>query len=111
MHAALRPGGVFLLEPQPWSSYRKNAGLAPHLLRNYGAIQIKPPQFRELLLGEIGFARCEELSTAAAVPPASAAAPAAAPAVGAHGARGPGFAQGARGGAKRPLLLFRKGGV
>lgn len=111
MHAALRPGGLFLLEPQPWSSYRKNAGLAPHLLRNYGAIQIKPPQFRELLLGEIGFATCEELSAAAAVPPATAAAPAAAPAVGAHGARGPGFAQGARGGAKRPLLLFRKGGV
>ena len=67
MHAALRPGGLFLLEPQPWSSYRKNAGLAPHLLRNYGAIQIKPPQFRELLLGEIGFATCEELSAAAAV--------------------------------------------
>jgi len=90
-HAALRPGGRMLLEPQPWSSYRKNAGITPHVLRNYGEIEIKPPMFREVLLGQIGFRTCEEVEVPSAPAGESA-----------------GFAQGARGGAKRPLFLLTK---
>jgi 7SK snRNA methylphosphate capping enzyme len=92
IHAALRPGGLLLLEPQPWSSYRKAAGVAPHVLRNYNRIQIKPPGFRDVLLNQIGFASCEQID----MPDAHEVGPT------------PGFAQGARGGSKRPLLLLTK---
>jgi len=27
--SALRPGGIFLLEPQPWRSYKKKQNLTP----------------------------------------------------------------------------------
>ena len=55
MHAALRPGGRLLHEPQPWSSYRKKASLTPAILRNYHAIQLRPAQFQACLLDEVGF--------------------------------------------------------
>jgi 7SK snRNA methylphosphate capping enzyme len=92
MHAALRPQGRLLLEPQPWSSYRKAAGVAPHVLRNYGRIQVKPSSFREVLLHQVGFVSCEDISTTDTLQPGAPV----------------GFAQGARGGSKRPLLLLTK---
>jgi 7SK snRNA methylphosphate capping enzyme len=95
MHAALRPQGRLLLEPQPWSSYRKAAGVAPHVLRNYGRIQVKPSSFREVLLHQVGFVSCEDISTTDTLQPGAPV----------------GFAQGARGGSKRPLLLWSQGGV
>jgi len=61
VHAALRPGGRFLLEPQPWSSYRKKASLTPAILGNYHAIQLRPTQFERCLLDEVGFVNCTPL--------------------------------------------------
>ena len=61
VHAALRPGGRFLLEPQPWSSYRKKASLTPAILRNYHAIQIRPAQFERCLLDDVGFRSCTQV--------------------------------------------------
>ena len=49
VHLALRAGGRFVLEPQPWSSYRKNARVSELALANYAAIAIKPDAFEALL--------------------------------------------------------------
>ncbi|CAI5518764.1 unnamed protein product [Closterium sp. Naga37s-1] len=60
----LRPGGVLILEPQPWSSYKKKQGLTQESKEHYSRIKIFPSHFRELLLDKIGFQRVEELTTA-----------------------------------------------
>ena len=96
VHAALRPGGRFLLEPQPWSSYRKNRNVSEETKRNFQTIQLRPPHdrsgsdgggiaevFRRILVERVGFASCEEL------------------AVERHAGESAGFAE-------RPLLLFTK---
>ena len=57
----IHPGGRFLLEPQPWSSYRKKASLTPQILAHYHAIQIRPAQFESCLLDEVGFGSCVQL--------------------------------------------------
>ena len=60
-HACLKPGGRFILEPQPWSSYRKRQNLTPTIQKHFREINIRPDKFAELLLSdEIGFARREE---------------------------------------------------
>jgi len=61
VYACLRAGGLFILEPQPWSSYRKNAGVTADTLRNYAALQIRPADFEALLLDQVGFKSCEQL--------------------------------------------------
>ena len=61
-HACLRVGGKFVLEPQPWASYRKNAGLTPTILANYESIRLRPDGFEALLLDEIGFSACEHIA-------------------------------------------------
>ena len=55
--ACLRPGGLFLLEPQPWKSYRKRAALTPTIKRHFYQIRMRPPQFVDFLLSDaVGFA-------------------------------------------------------
>lgn len=54
----LRPGGKLILEPQPWSTYRKRAKLTPELFSNYQSIKLKPEGFKHYLLS-IGFVKCE----------------------------------------------------
>jgi hypothetical protein len=64
-HACLRPGGLFLLEPQPWSSYRKRAGLTPLIKRNYGTIRLRPEGFCAYLTSEaVGFASARPIEVA-----------------------------------------------
>jgi 7SK snRNA methylphosphate capping enzyme len=61
-YACLRPGGLFLLEPQPWSSYRKRMHLTPAISRNFREIQLRPPVFSELLTShEVGFASAQQV--------------------------------------------------
>lgn len=101
----LRPGGVLILEPQPWKSYAKRKNMSPVGLNavrvycggihadalhpqtfaeNYASIRIKPDQFPGLLKSAVGFESCTMLG----VPKAAK----------------PGF--------RRPLYAFRKpGGV
>uniref|UniRef100_A0A914BXI3 RNA methyltransferase n=1 Tax=Acrobeloides nanus TaxID=290746 RepID=A0A914BXI3_9BILA len=58
----LRPNGRFILESQPYSSYRKRSKINDILRENYRSIKFFPEQFREYLLTkEIGFSTCEEL--------------------------------------------------
>ncbi|XP_072776663.1 7SK snRNA methylphosphate capping enzyme [Taeniopygia guttata] len=60
----LRPGGILLLEPQPWESYRKRKGLTETTFRNYQRIRLRPEQFPAYLTSpEVGFERCELLGT------------------------------------------------
>ncbi|KAJ0986086.1 hypothetical protein J5N97_004442 [Dioscorea zingiberensis] len=51
----LRPGGVLLLEPQPWSSYKRNRLVSETTKENFRRILLHPSFFREILLDKVGF--------------------------------------------------------
>lgn len=60
----LRPGGKLVLEPQPFSSYKKKKNLTEKIRSNYDAIKFRPEQFVDYLLSEsVGFATFEVLET------------------------------------------------
>lgn len=59
----LNPGGVFILEPQPWSSYSKRKRLTETTFRNYNSIRLRPDQFSTYLTSEVGFTSYELIST------------------------------------------------
>ncbi|WOK98545.1 RNA methyltransferase [Canna indica] len=52
-------GGVLVLEPQPWSSYKRYYSLSETLKKNYYDSRIRPDDFREILLDKIGFRSAE----------------------------------------------------
>ncbi|XP_052759676.1 7SK snRNA methylphosphate capping enzyme-like [Mya arenaria] len=59
VYKQLRPGGRFILEPQPWSSYKKKKKLTPAIHENFKNIHLRPEQFTDYLLSrEIGFSTC-----------------------------------------------------
>jgi 7SK snRNA methylphosphate capping enzyme len=67
IHSLLAPGGVFILEPQPWKSYRAAADKmrrqggaelplpSDSFFRRVGELELRPDQFPELLQEEFGF--------------------------------------------------------
>lgn len=58
----LRPGGKFILEPQPFSSYKKKKNLTEKIRSNYDAIRFRPEHFIDYLLSDsVGFATFEVL--------------------------------------------------
>ncbi|XP_041377703.1 7SK snRNA methylphosphate capping enzyme-like [Gigantopelta aegis] len=59
IYKQLRPGGKLILEPQPWSSYKKRKKLTEQIYTNYLSIELKPDAFRNYLLTEVGFSMCE----------------------------------------------------
>ncbi|KAL6558427.1 hypothetical protein OROMI_018777 [Orobanche minor] len=59
----LQPGGIFILEPQPWSSYCNNRKVSEIATTNYKSIQIRPEDFQDILLDKIGFRRVENITT------------------------------------------------
>ncbi|CAA3012591.1 probable RNA methyltransferase At5g51130 [Olea europaea var. sylvestris] len=59
----LQPGGVFILEPQPWSSYKNNRLVTETAATNYKTIQIPPEDFQDILLDKIGFRRVDNLTS------------------------------------------------
>ncbi|PWZ25878.1 putative RNA methyltransferase [Zea mays] len=58
----LRPGGVFIMEPQPWSSYKRNRLVSEVARNNFNTICIYPGTFREILLDKVGFRSVELLA-------------------------------------------------
>ncbi|KAF3339697.1 putative RNA methyltransferase [Carex littledalei] len=58
----LRPGGVFLLEPQPWKSYKQNRLVSETAKANFERIFLHPGKFREILLDKIGFRSAEVIT-------------------------------------------------
>ncbi|MBN3312696.1 MEPCE enzyme, partial [Atractosteus spatula] len=60
----LQPGGIFILEPQPWASYGKRKKLTETIYKNYYSIRFKPDQFSSYLTGpEVGFSSYELIGT------------------------------------------------
>lgn len=58
----LRPGGRLVLEPQPFSSYKKKKNLTEKIRANYDAILFRPEHFIDYLLSDmVGFATFEVL--------------------------------------------------
>lgn len=55
----LRPGGLFILEPQPWESYGRRKKLTETIFRNYRNISLKPEHFTSYLTNEVGFTSYE----------------------------------------------------
>eukprot|EP00750_Incisomonas_marina_P012990 INCI17196.1.p2 GENE.INCI17196.1~~INCI17196.1.p2 ORF type:complete len:251 (+),score=36.67 INCI17196.1:816-1568(+) len=55
---ALKPGGLFLLEPQPWRSYKKKQRLTPAIHRTVSSIRVRPNLFPDILVKECGFEKC-----------------------------------------------------
>lgn len=58
----LQPGGMLILEPQPWSSYSKNHKVSEAARKNYNTIEIFPESFQDILLDKIGFRLVEDIS-------------------------------------------------
>ena len=62
LRARAAAAGTFVLEPQPWRSYRKRAALTPTIRRHFANIQLRPPQFVPYLLSSAGgFATAETI--------------------------------------------------
>ncbi|XP_058206715.1 probable RNA methyltransferase At5g51130 [Rhododendron vialii] len=59
----LEPGGILILEPQPWNSYYKNRLVSEMAQTNYHNIKIYPEGFQEVLLDKIGFRMVENISS------------------------------------------------
>ncbi|XVE70466.1 hypothetical protein DITRI_Ditri10aG0074600 [Diplodiscus trichospermus] len=59
----LQPGGIFVLEPQPWESYEKNRRVSETTASNYRSIMFRPERFQEILLYKIGFRKVEDVTS------------------------------------------------
>ncbi|KAJ7379579.1 hypothetical protein OS493_013974 [Desmophyllum pertusum] len=58
----LRPGGRLILEPQPFSTYKKKKNLTEKIRSNYDTIRFRPEHFVDYLLSDmVGFASFEVL--------------------------------------------------
>eukprot|EP00189_Rhodosorus_marinus_P008713 CAMPEP_0184755196 /NCGR_PEP_ID=MMETSP0315-20130426/45040_1 /TAXON_ID=101924 /ORGANISM="Rhodosorus marinus, Strain UTEX LB 2760" /LENGTH=296 /DNA_ID=CAMNT_0027234691 /DNA_START=150 /DNA_END=1040 /DNA_ORIENTATION=+ len=51
----LREGGILILEPQPFHSYKRKIKLHSHLRENYSRIRLKPEKFVNYLTKKVGF--------------------------------------------------------
>jgi len=64
----LRPGGRFILEFQDYKTYYKRAKILPDMMENYKKLKLMPDGFKDYLLSdEVGFEKCEELTTPHAI--------------------------------------------
>ena len=52
--ASLEDDGLFIIDPQPWKSYKKSKKASETTLANFNSIKIKPDMFKEYLEA-IGF--------------------------------------------------------
>ncbi|XP_040886930.1 7SK snRNA methylphosphate capping enzyme [Toxotes jaculatrix] len=54
-YQSLSPGGLFILEPQPWSSYSHSKRASGATYRNYRSVRLRPEQFTSYLTDTVGF--------------------------------------------------------
>uniref|UniRef100_A0A8R1TK82 RNA methyltransferase n=1 Tax=Onchocerca volvulus TaxID=6282 RepID=A0A8R1TK82_ONCVO len=57
----LRPGGLFILEPQNFETYKKRAKLTKDINEIYKTIEFMPNAFQEYLIVDIGFDFCQHI--------------------------------------------------
>ena len=68
VHDTLTPGGLFVLEPQPWKSYQQYFRLTDHIYATTtdkvrgDRLKLRPEAFAAYLRDEVGFERVEELA-------------------------------------------------
>eukprot|EP00063_Salmo_salar_P065274 XP_014040109.1 PREDICTED: 7SK snRNA methylphosphate capping enzyme-like [Salmo salar] len=62
IYTHLRPGGMLLLESQPWSSYCRSKNITETAYRNYCDIRLRPDNFCCYLTSTVGFT-CYRLLT------------------------------------------------
>ncbi|GAB2225323.1 hypothetical protein Droror1_Dr00006115 [Drosera rotundifolia] len=55
----LHPGGILILEPQPWKSYCNNRLVTETTAANFRSIMFYPRYFQEILIDKIGFRAVE----------------------------------------------------
>lgn len=63
VHRVLKPGGVYIIEPQAWETYAKTRRMDPRLRENARHLQLRPQDF-PALLAELGFGPPQHLGTA-----------------------------------------------
>ncbi|XP_044039892.1 7SK snRNA methylphosphate capping enzyme [Siniperca chuatsi] len=54
-YQSLSPGGLFILEPQPWSSYSRSKRASESTYRHYRTLRLRPEQFTCYLTDSVGF--------------------------------------------------------
>ncbi|XP_039679037.1 7SK snRNA methylphosphate capping enzyme-like isoform X2 [Perca fluviatilis] len=54
-YQSLSPGGLFILEPQPWSSYAHSKRISEWTYRNFRAVRLRPEHFTSYLTDSVGF--------------------------------------------------------
>uniref|UniRef100_UPI003AB07CCE 7SK snRNA methylphosphate capping enzyme-like n=1 Tax=Centroberyx gerrardi TaxID=166262 RepID=UPI003AB07CCE len=54
-YQSLSQGGIFILEPQPWSSYSHSKRATETTYRNYRNLRLRPEKFTSYLTDKIGF--------------------------------------------------------
>ena len=54
IYKSLKNDGIFILEPQPWKSYKKSRTRTEEILKNYHEINFKPQEFNDYLVS-LGF--------------------------------------------------------
>ncbi|XP_068569125.1 LOW QUALITY PROTEIN: 7SK snRNA methylphosphate capping enzyme [Cebidichthys violaceus] len=54
-YQSLSPGGLFVLEPQPWSSYSHSKRASEATDRNFRSLRLRPEQFTCYLTDSVGF--------------------------------------------------------
>jgi len=59
VYAQLKPGGTFILECQSFSTYKKKKKLTEAIFNNFKNIKLKPENFTDFLIHEVGFSRSE----------------------------------------------------
>lgn len=52
---SLSPGGLFILEPQPWSCYSHSKRASETTYLNYQRVRLRPEQFTCYLMDSVGF--------------------------------------------------------
>ncbi|KAK7094034.1 hypothetical protein V1264_007709 [Littorina saxatilis] len=65
MFQQLRPGGRLILEPQAWVSYRRRKKLTETIYKNYNSIKLRPEEFSDYLLNQVGFCKREVIGVPA----------------------------------------------
>eukprot|EP00066_Takifugu_rubripes_P025857 XP_011615123.1 PREDICTED: 7SK snRNA methylphosphate capping enzyme-like isoform X1 [Takifugu rubripes] len=54
-YQSLSPGGLFILEAQPWSSYSRSRGASETTFHHFRTVRLKPEQFTSYLTEAVGF--------------------------------------------------------